>query len=212
MSFSDPKFIGKSFVVDSRTVPPPTPEQEARDKKMKQNLETVQSHMHVREDTMTVDLWYPDLEGNQRYLEVGMFDVRATDGIRLSYDKARDGWVVEQRVTLEECADDSDDNTNWKEVAFVESWQRQEAYDAKIKEGLDSKAALEAADRGLKPLFFIPEMVASLLPLSQQDRKRVLEGIAIVAPKQLDDLIDTLNLALLRSKHTGEYTPKLKEL
>lgn len=79
----------------------------------------------VRDGAIIVDLWYPypDSEGI-KHVQVGMNAVRATDGIRVSYDFDRDGWVIHQPwpvdVQVGENAYRVDED--WREVAFVRSW------------------------------------------------------------------------------------------
>lgn len=74
-------------------------------------------------DTAHIDLWYPRLDGKTKYVEVGLVDVRATDGIRISYDFERDGWVVEQNApTWVDKGSHLDTQDNWTEVAFCGAW------------------------------------------------------------------------------------------
>ena len=73
-------------------------------------------------DTMHVDLWYPRSEGQDKYLTVGLMDVRSADDIRVSYDFDRDGWVVEQAQVFEWDMDDELCDPEWKEVSFVQAW------------------------------------------------------------------------------------------
>lgn len=70
-----------------------------------------------------VDLSYPRCEGNHTHITVHLMDVRASDGIRLSYDFERDGWVVEQPQQLSWDADDEVCDLRWRESAFIPSWQ-----------------------------------------------------------------------------------------
>ena len=71
-------------------------------------------------DTITVELWYPRVGDQARYIEVGLVDVRAADNIRISYDFDRDGYVIEQAS----CFEGPDDDDDWQEVAFVQAWGR----------------------------------------------------------------------------------------
>jgi len=58
-------------------------------------------------------------------VEVGLVDVRAADSIRISYDFKRDGYVIKQASKFEfEIGGVMD--ADWKEVAFVKAWQREE--------------------------------------------------------------------------------------
>lgn len=77
----------------------------------------------VHGDTAHVDLWYPTFRPI-KYIEIGLMDVRASDGIRVSYDFDRDGWVIEQNAPTMEPIDDtcSQQVDHWKEVAFCKSW------------------------------------------------------------------------------------------
>ncbi len=71
------------------------------------------------------DLWYPGIGGNPTHLQIGMMAVRATDGIRVSYDFGRDGWVIEQGGVWSWTEDDPEPHDeDWQEVAFVQSWAR----------------------------------------------------------------------------------------
>ena len=75
---------------------------------------------------MHIDLWYPDVDGSEiKSLVVGLIDIRATDEIRISYDKQRDGWKIEQASTFIWECDDSECDPDWQEVAFVKAWARE---------------------------------------------------------------------------------------
>jgi hypothetical protein len=43
-----------------------------------------------------------------------MYDVRASDGFRFTYDFERDGWSITQ----------SDEEGEWEETHFVQSWAK----------------------------------------------------------------------------------------
>jgi hypothetical protein len=75
--------------------------------------------------TREIDLWYPRVEGNPVFVEVGLMDVRAADSIRVSYDFERDGWKIEQASTFSWECDDAVCDPNWQEVAFVKAWARE---------------------------------------------------------------------------------------
>ncbi len=75
--------------------------------------------------TRQIDLWYPRVEGNPRFVELGLMDVRAADSIRVSYDFKRDGWKIEQASTFEWTADDKVCDPDWQEVAFIQAWNRE---------------------------------------------------------------------------------------
>jgi hypothetical protein len=77
----------------------------------------------VRGDTKDIGLWYPRYN-EVKYVEVDLVDVRAADGIRISYDFERDGWKIEQASTFSWEADDPVCDPDWQEVAFVQAWAR----------------------------------------------------------------------------------------
>lgn len=83
--------------------------------------------------TRQLDLWYPRVEGNPQFVELGLIDVRAADSIRISYDFERDGWKIEQASTFEWEADDKVCDPDWQEVAFVQAWGREKAMIARCK-------------------------------------------------------------------------------
>jgi hypothetical protein len=69
-------------------------------------------------ERIAVDLWYPCCGGNIDTIEVELVDVRAADGIRISYDFERDGYSISQS--------DNADVETWAEVAFIQAWARGE--------------------------------------------------------------------------------------
>lgn len=78
--------------------------------------------INERDDTVCVEMAYPRLN-KIKHIEVGICDVRASDGIRIHYDFDRDGYVIEQPYIVEvdkgsyiDCVE------HWKETAFVQSW------------------------------------------------------------------------------------------
>lgn len=75
-------------------------------------------------DTIRVDLEYPR-NRDEKFIQVNLMDVRAADGIRISYDFERDGWKIEQASTFEWDADDEVCDPDWQEVAFVQAWGRE---------------------------------------------------------------------------------------
>lgn len=75
------------------------------------------------DDEMIVGL-SPRYNGSPKFLIVELNDVRAADGIRLSYDFDRDGWRVEQASTFSWPAGVVPD-PDWQEVAFVQAWARE---------------------------------------------------------------------------------------
>lgn len=89
------------------------------------NRKLVENGVHLTRDEVCVDLWYPDVEGNEiKNVRIGLVDVRATDDIRLHFDKHRDGWVVEQASIFEWDGDDKVCDPDWQEVAFIKAWAR----------------------------------------------------------------------------------------
>lgn len=77
-------------------------------------------------DELNLDLWYPRLDTSTvKAFVIGLSDVRAADGIRVSYDFERDGWRIEQASTFSWDGDDPVCDPDWQEVAFVQAWARQ---------------------------------------------------------------------------------------
>ncbi|KQO69522.1 hypothetical protein ASF22_02625 [Methylobacterium sp. Leaf87] len=91
-------------------------------------------HVARSGDELHVDLTYPprsDAEnrGQVRYLVFDQESVRASDGIRISYDYDRDGYKIEQASTFSWEADDTVCDQDWQEVAFIQAWGRQRPED-----------------------------------------------------------------------------------
>ena len=86
--------------------------------------EKVKEEARLIGDELHIDLWYPKGENEVKKFVIGLMDVRASDGIRVSYDYERDGWVIEQASTFQWEADDKVCDPDWQEVAFVQSWAR----------------------------------------------------------------------------------------
>lgn len=81
-----------------------------------------------RGDGLEINLWYPDAEDDTiRNFIIGLVDVRAADDIRVSYDKKRDGWKIEQASTFSWDAADKVCDPDWQEVAFVKAWARRKS-------------------------------------------------------------------------------------
>lgn len=88
-------------------------------------------HVGKKGDEVDITLVYPpwtdaDNDRDQcRYVVVNQEATRASDGLRLHYDYARDGFVVEQpEPYLTATASDSYEyNERWHEVGFFPSWQ-----------------------------------------------------------------------------------------
>lgn len=91
--------------------------------------------LNFRNDTLSVDLWYPNIDqrpgdpprtfDHPVAVEVGLMHVRAADDIRIEYDFARDGYVIKQGSKFEWAVDDQVCDRDWQEVAFVEAWGRE---------------------------------------------------------------------------------------
>lgn len=81
--------------------------------------------VEVSGDTAYYDLEYPGINDNPIYLELGLMHVRASDGIRVSYDFERDGWKIEQASKFSWDIEDTVCDRDWQEVAFVQSWARE---------------------------------------------------------------------------------------
>ena len=76
-------------------------------------------------NTERVELFYPRNEGQPKYLQLSLMEVRAADDIRVSYDFERDGWVIEQASTFEWSLGDTVCDPDWAEVAFIRAWARE---------------------------------------------------------------------------------------
>ncbi len=86
-------------------------------------------HIERHDDTLSVELTYPPRTSDNpnrqvRYVEFDQESVRASDGIRVSYDYERDGYVIEQASKFEWDAADTVCDRDWQEVAFVQAWGR----------------------------------------------------------------------------------------
>lgn len=89
-------------------------------------LDGVEIRYREGEPVAFVSLWYPRSEGHPKEIDLGLMDVRAADSIRISYDFARDGWVIKQASRFEWPAGDTVMDEDWQEVAFVQAWGREE--------------------------------------------------------------------------------------
>lgn len=78
-------------------------------------------------DHVYAEFIYPKRDGG-RSLRVGLSDVRAADDIRITYDFERDGWKIEQQVTVSGEGGMSylKEPDEWRESAFIPSWQYEE--------------------------------------------------------------------------------------
>ena len=91
--------------------------------------------VRTREDgtEVMVMLWYPRHSG-AKAVQVGLMDVRAAADLRIAYDFARDGWVIERCEELpDEEIEDGGIADRWVERAFVRSFREAELED---EEGL----------------------------------------------------------------------------
>jgi hypothetical protein len=89
-------------------------------------MDQVLEKASIHDGTCYIDLWYPDTpDATVRRFEIGLVDVRAADSIRVSYDKKRDGWKIEQASTFSWDADDDVCDADWQEVSFVKAWGRE---------------------------------------------------------------------------------------
>lgn len=79
-------------------------------------------NVEVRGNTIFANLWYPR-DGEVKFVNVGLVDVRASDGIRICYDFERDGWSIQQPTVHSWDANDKVMDRGWREVAFAQSWQ-----------------------------------------------------------------------------------------
>jgi hypothetical protein len=84
-------------------------------------------HLARHDRVISVELTYPRSDENADTVEVGIECVRAADSIRVSYDFERDGYVIKQASVFEWEPDDTEQNEDWQEVAFVHAWAREGA-------------------------------------------------------------------------------------
>lgn len=93
---------------------------------LKDTAQMILSESRQYGDELHIDLWYPDVPNSDvSKLVIGLMDVRAADDIRVSYDKDRDGWKIEQASIFEWDADDKVCDPDWQEVAFIQAWARE---------------------------------------------------------------------------------------
>lgn len=86
-------------------------------------------HIERHDDELHVTLTYPPYtdaanKGQVRHVVFDQESVRATDGIRISFDFARNGYKIEQASIFSWECDDPVCDPDWQEVAFVEAWAR----------------------------------------------------------------------------------------
>jgi hypothetical protein len=73
-----------------------------------------------------VEWMYPVISGTEKStLTLNLSHVRASDGIRITYDGDRDGWSIEQASVFSWDASDEKLDPDWREVAFVQAWARE---------------------------------------------------------------------------------------
>lgn len=85
-------------------------------------------HITRHIDVLNVTLTYPNIgsKGVVQFIEVDQESVRASDALRLHYDYDRDGWVVLQASRFAWPVDDKVQDSDWQEVAFIQSGAREE--------------------------------------------------------------------------------------
>lgn len=77
--------------------------------------------LHLSEDTIHAELWYPRVAGNRTKITVGLSDVRAADDLAITYDFDRDGWSISREVKIQRDGY-MEDTGQWVEVSFVAAW------------------------------------------------------------------------------------------
>lgn len=88
-------------------------------------------HVTKDGDELHVELTYPpwtdadNKSGQCRHVYVNQEATRASDGIRMHYDYARDGFVVEQPKPVLKCIGPNsyEEPDEWIEVGFFKSWK-----------------------------------------------------------------------------------------
>lgn len=86
-----------------------------------------------RDQVLSVNMTYPgytesDNPMRVRVVEINQESVRASDGVRISYDYNRDGWSIMQPKVTEVLVEETPhgnsyrDDEEWIETAFVGSW------------------------------------------------------------------------------------------
>jgi hypothetical protein len=75
-----------------------------------------------------IEWMYPEIYDTQNpsTITIGLSHVRAADDIRIKYDGNRDGWVVEQASIFEWDISNKECDPDWKEVAFIKAWGREQ--------------------------------------------------------------------------------------
>lgn len=115
--------------------------------------------VRLKGDEVHVDLWYPILDGHPKYVVVNQVSVRASDGVRLSYDYTRDGFVVEQPTdrSMFVRAEPGPhgqvhfrDETTWTQVFYAESRACQMTKEEEKAHDAGQWAKVEEATAALK--------------------------------------------------------------
>lgn len=89
------------------------------------NVELDRDQFHVRGRRICVELFYPRLDNRANEIEIGLSDVRSSDGLLISFDFDRNGWSIKQASTFSWDCDDTVCDPDWQEVAFIEAWGRE---------------------------------------------------------------------------------------
>lgn len=76
---------------------------------------------NVSNETAWIELKYP-LLNKIKFVEIDQMSVRASDGIRVTYDYDRDGWSIQQPKRLIGDIGASHVDYKWTEVYFAQSW------------------------------------------------------------------------------------------
>lgn len=91
--------------------------------------ENIELYHYNPKDVLNIEIMYPMVEGNViNTLDINQSSVRASDGIRVTYDYDRDGWIISQASRWSwadsEEYDSLDNPEDYQEVAFIQSWAR----------------------------------------------------------------------------------------
>lgn len=78
-------------------------------------LEGEKLRIQRRDNMISIELVYPERPAPMIHLD--QESVRASDGIRMQFDYARDGWVIFKPNWRQ-----NPDDPEWLEVIFVSSW------------------------------------------------------------------------------------------
>jgi len=88
--------------------------------------------IEAKENTV-VEWMYPEIYDKPDVLLISLFHTRATDGIFISFDAKRDGWVIQQEEILERKGFTCSSGI-FHEVAFIPSWQYQRGHEKQTEE------------------------------------------------------------------------------